>query len=87
MASSLDARQVKRLHRSIVTILNAAIGAGGSTLSDSQYVDLMGAGGSYQDEHKVYAREGLRCVTCGRGWVLRIVSGGRSTHYCPVCQR
>jgi formamidopyrimidine-DNA glycosylase len=87
MASGLDARQLKRLHRSIVTILNAAIGAGGSTLSDSQYVDLMGAGGSYQDEHKVYAREGLRCVTCGRGWVRRIVSGGRGTHYCPVCQR
>jgi len=86
-ASSLDARRVERLHRSIVKILTSAISAGGSTLSDSQYVDLMGVGGSYQDEHAVYAREGLRCLTCGRGFVRRIVSGGRSTHYCPVCQR
>ncbi len=86
-ASNLDTRTLRRLHRSIVDVLSAAIDAGGSTLSDAQYVDLMGSGGSYQDDHKVYAREGLRCMTCGRGWVRRTVSGGRSTHYCPVCQR
>lgn len=86
-ASDLDARQIKRLHVSIVEVLDAAILAGGSTLSDDQYVDLMGSGGSYQDDHRVYARAGLRCMTCGRGWVRRTVTGGRSTHYCPVCQR
>jgi len=86
-ASDLDARQIKRLYVSIVEVLDAAILAGGSTLSDDQYVDLMGAGGSYQDDHRVYARDGLRCMTCGRGWVRRTVTGGRGTHYCPVCQR
>jgi len=86
-ASDLDARQIRRLHSSIVEILSAAVEAGGSTLSDDQYVDLMGGSGSYQDDHRVYARDGLRCTTCGRGWVRRIVSGGRGTHYCPVCQR
>lgn len=86
-AATLGAGQVRRLHGSIVETLRAAIDAGGSTLSDDQYVDLMGGSGSYQEDHKVYAREGLRCMTCGRGWVRRIVAGGRSTHYCPVCQR
>ena len=58
-----------------------------STLRDAQYVDLMGAGGSYQDDHRVYGRAGERCRTCGRGVIRRIVSAGRSTHFCPVCQR
>ena len=61
--------------------------AGGSTLGDAQYVDLMGQGGSYQDDHRVYGRGGERCLTCGRGWVRRSVTGGRGTHWCPVCQR
>ncbi len=86
-AASIDARATARLHESIVGVLTDAIEAGGSTLRDAQYVDLMGDGGSYQDEHRVYGRTGLRCVTCGRGWVRRIASGGRSTHFCPVCQR
>jgi formamidopyrimidine-DNA glycosylase len=86
-ASSLDRRRLSVLHRSIVDVLTDAIDAGGSTLGDAQYVDLMGEGGSYQDDHRVYGRGGERCVTCGRGWVRRTVSGGRGTHWCPVCQR
>ncbi|MEM1332584.1 MAG: bifunctional DNA-formamidopyrimidine glycosylase/DNA-(apurinic or apyrimidinic site) lyase [Actinomycetota bacterium] len=86
-ASSLDARASKRLHVAITGVLTEAIAAGGSTLSDAQYVDLMGDGGSYQDDHRVYARTGERCLTCGRGWIRRTVSGGRGTHFCPVCQR
>ena len=85
-ASSLDRRRLAALHRSIVDVLTDAIDAGGSTLGDAQYVDLMGEGGSYQDEHRVYGRGGERCVTCGRGWVRRSVTGGRGTHWCPVCQ-
>lgn len=85
-ANSLDSRAVTRLHASIVDILSAAIEAGGSTLGDAQYVDLMGEGGSYQDNHRVYARGGERCLTCGRGWIRRTVIGGRGTHFCAVCQ-
>ncbi len=85
-ASSLDGRSITRLHRSIVEVLGSAIAAGGSTLGDAQYVDLMGSSGSYQDDHRVYGRTGERCLTCGRGWIRRTVSGGRSTHFCPVCQ-
>jgi len=86
-ASSLDRRRVGELHRAIVAVLGEAIAAGGSTLGDAQYVDLMGDGGSYQDEHRVYGRGGERCSTCGRGWIQRVVTGGRGTHFCGVCQR
>jgi len=86
-ASSLDRGRVARLAGSIVEVLAEAIDAGGSTLGDAQYVDLMGEGGSYQDEHRVYGRGGERCLSCGRGWVRRSVTGGRGTHWCPVCQR
>jgi formamidopyrimidine-DNA glycosylase len=86
-ASSLDRGRVARLAGSIVDVLTEAIDAGGSTLGDAQYVDLMGQGGSYQDEHRVYGRGGERCLSCGRGWVRRSVTGGRGTHWCPVCQR
>ena len=85
-ASSLDRGRLATLQRSIVDVLTEAIEAGGSTLGDQQYVDLMGEGGSYQDDHCVYGRSGERCVTCGRGWVRRSVTGGRGTHWCPVCQ-
>ncbi len=85
-ASSLDARAVARLHGSILRILGDAIDAGGSTLGDAQYVDVSGVGGAFQERHRVYARGGERCITCGRGWVRRVVSGGRGTHFCPVCQ-
>jgi formamidopyrimidine-DNA glycosylase len=86
-ASTLDRRRLVALHGSIVAVLTEAIAAGGSTLRDAQYVDLMGDGGSYQDDHRVYGRAGERCLTCGRGWVRRSVTGGRGTHWCPVCQR
>jgi formamidopyrimidine-DNA glycosylase len=85
-ASTLDRRQLRVLHASIVGVLREAIDAGGSTLGDAQYVDLTGAGGSYQDDHRVYGRGGERCSTCGRGWIRRTVTGGRGTHFCPVCQ-
>jgi formamidopyrimidine-DNA glycosylase len=86
-ASSLDRRRMSTLATSIVDVLEEAIDAGGSTLGDAQYVDLMGEGGSYQDDHRVYGRGGERCFTCGRGWIRRSVTGGRGTHWCPVCQR
>ena len=86
-SDSLTPAAERRLHDSILTILSDAIAAGGSTLSDAQYVDLFGGGGSYQDNHHVYGRTGERCRTCGVGWIRHTVSAQRSTHYCPRCQR
>lgn len=86
-SDTLRGAEVRRLHAAIHDVLTAAIGAGGSTLGNNQYVDLMGSGGSYQEDHRVYGRAGERCVTCGRGIVRRAVTNGRSTYWCPVCQR
>ena len=86
-ANTIDAAATWRLHAAIVDILTASIEVGGSTLGDAQYVDVDGGSGSFQNEHRVYGRTGERCVTCGRGWIRHSVSGGRSTHHCPVCQR
>ena len=87
VAGSLRRAEVVALHHAMHDVLEAAVGAGGSTLGDAQYVDLMGSGGSYQDDHRVYGRAGARCVTCGRGLIRRTISAGRSTHHCPWCQR
>jgi formamidopyrimidine-DNA glycosylase len=86
-ANGLPVGAETRLHTAIIGVLNDAIRAGGSTLGDAQYVDLMGAGGSYQQDHRVYGRGGERCITCGRGWVRRVTTAGRGTHFCSVCQR
>jgi formamidopyrimidine-DNA glycosylase len=85
--NSLTTRSEAMLHAAIHRILNASIAAGGSTLSDAQYVDLYGDWGSYQEDHRVYGRTGQRCMTCGVGWIKRIVTAQRSTHFCPRCQR
>jgi formamidopyrimidine-DNA glycosylase len=83
----LRRRDVVALHDAMKRILTESIRVGGSTLSDFSYVDMMGERGSYQDVHRVYGRAGERCSTCGRGFIRRVTSAGRSTHFCPVCQR
>ncbi len=70
----------------ISEVLAEAVAAGGSTLGDSQYVDVMGRSGGFQERHLVYGRAGQRCLTCGRGLIQRIVVAQRSTHLCRVCQ-
>lgn len=83
-ASRLTDAQVQRLARTIKQVLRRAIRHGGSTLRD--YVDANGAGGRFQLLHRVYDREGKPCARCGSA-IRRIVLGGRSTHFCPTCQK
>jgi formamidopyrimidine-DNA glycosylase len=87
ISSSLTGREVTSLHREIHRILGEAIEAGGSTLADTQYVDVEGNGGQFQLAHRVYDRFGQPCLTCGRASISRVVTAGRSTHFCPRCQR
>jgi formamidopyrimidine-DNA glycosylase len=87
VASTLRRREVARLHGAMHVVLGAAVVAGGSTLGDNQYVDLMGNGGSYQNDHRVYGHAGERCSTCGRGVIRRTLVNARSTYWCPYCQR
>lgn len=86
-ADGLSLAAEARLHTAIGSILTAAIAAGGSSLRDAQYVDLLGSAGGYQAQHRVYGRAGQPCLTCGIGRVRRTLEGQRSTHYCSWCQR
>ena len=86
-ADRVSSSQRRRLLPALHGVLREAIEAGGSTLSDAQYVDLMGATGSYQDDHRVYGRAGERCPTCARGIIASAVIGGRTSCWCGVCQR
>jgi formamidopyrimidine-DNA glycosylase len=75
-----------RLAPAIRATLEAAIAAGGSTLRDFAHAD--GALGYFQHSFRVYDREDERCPTPGcRGVVRRIVQTGRSTFFCPECQK
>ncbi|MGI6245376.1 MAG: bifunctional DNA-formamidopyrimidine glycosylase/DNA-(apurinic or apyrimidinic site) lyase [Pseudochelatococcus sp.] len=78
--------EARRLTRAIRDVLDEAIAAGGSTLRDYAHTD--GSLGYFQHAFRVYGREGAPCATpgCG-GSVARIVQSGRSTFFCPACQR
>ena len=86
LPSRLTNVALTRLHSAIIEVLNKAVNAGGSTLKDTQYVDLDGQTGSFQDEHRVYGRGGLACLSCGKGRILMTVVAGRTTCYCSKCQ-
>jgi formamidopyrimidine-DNA glycosylase len=84
---TLTARDTARLAEAVTGVLHEAIEAGGSTLADTQYVDVEGNGGWFQVHHRVYDRAGEPCLTCARGRILRTVAAGRTTCFCPRCQR
>jgi formamidopyrimidine-DNA glycosylase len=78
--------RARRLVEAIKAVLEAAIKDGGSSLRDHRLTD--GDLGMFQHHFRVYDREGERCPTPGcRGTIKRIVQNGRSTFYCPVCQK
>ena len=85
-AGSLTTLEVETLTVQIRAVLIDAIAAGGSSLRDFAATD--GALGSFQERFDVYGREGQPC-RCGAdtGIVTRLVQSGRSTFYCPACQR
>ena len=79
-------RAAKALAAAIRAVLEEAIEAGGSTLRDHRQAD--GEMGYFQHAFRVYGREGLPCSTprC-RGTIARVTQSGRSTFYCPICQK
>jgi formamidopyrimidine-DNA glycosylase len=83
-AGRLTKAELARLHASLQQVLAHAIELGGSSVSD--YVDADGVRGFFQLEHKVYSRAGEDCLDCGTV-LKKIVVGGRTTVYCPTCQR
>jgi formamidopyrimidine-DNA glycosylase len=83
-ASSLSKEDLRRLYLSLKEVLKEAIALGGSSVSD--YVDSDGEEGFFQLQHRVYGREGEPCLVC-KTPIKRVVIGGRSSHYCPKCQK
>ncbi len=73
-----------RLTEAIKSVLLKAIEAGGTTLNDFQ--DSDGSEGYFQQHLCVYNRTGEPCLKCKKQ-VRKVVLGGRSTFYCPGCQR
>ena len=83
-AGKLTKAELGRLRTALQQVLAHAIKLGGSSVSD--YVDADGVRGFFQLEHKVYSRAGEDCKDCGAE-LKKIVVGGRTTVYCPTCQR
>ena len=83
-AGRLTRGELDRLHAAVKEVLKEAIKLGGSSVSD--YVNAEGEEGFFQLQHRVYMRTGQPCLAC-RTPIKRIVLGGRSTHYCPKCQK
>jgi formamidopyrimidine-DNA glycosylase len=96
LAGAIQPKEIAALVRAIKKVLQAAIAAGGSTLRD--HAQATGDPGNFQHRFLVYGREGLPCKgaassseggqkkACG-GTVKRIVQAGRSSFYCPRCQK
>jgi formamidopyrimidine-DNA glycosylase len=83
-AARLTRAELSRLYDALQQVLAEAIAAGGSSVSD--YVDAEGESGWFQLQHKVYRRTGEPCLVCGTR-IQRVIVAGRSSHYCPKCQR
>ena len=86
-ARDVSPSQATRIHAAIHEVRGEAIEAGGSTLDDSQYVDISGSVGGYQLRHRVYGRSGEPCLSCPRGHIVSASVGGRTSSWCSFCQR
>jgi formamidopyrimidine-DNA glycosylase len=85
-AGGISLARLQKLVQAVREVLTEAIAAGGSSLRD--YAQANGALGYFQHRFRVYDREGTPCPNEGcSGTVHRKVQGGRSTFYCPTCQR
>ena len=85
-AADLSRRRVPRLHRAILEVLAESITHGSTLNIDPENIDGSYYGGAYEGRWRVYDREGEACFTCGAP-IRRRSHAGRSTYFCPRCQR
>jgi len=83
-AHRVSRKEYLLLADNVQRVLLRSIETGGSSISD--FIAPDGKDGQFQNERKVYAREGEGCSVCSSA-IIRIVIGQRSSHYCPTCQR
>jgi formamidopyrimidine-DNA glycosylase len=84
IGADLKPDELRRLYRAAQDVLKEAIRSRGSSISD--YVDSDGQQGEFQLKHRVYQREGKKCFRC-KTKIRRIIVAGRSSYFCPRCQR
>lgn len=82
---SLTPGETHNLHNSIQEVLELALLHGGSSSRD--YLNALGERGTFLAVANVYHRTGQDCNRCATGHIQRQKIGGRSSHYCPICQR
>ncbi|MGD8398371.1 MAG: bifunctional DNA-formamidopyrimidine glycosylase/DNA-(apurinic or apyrimidinic site) lyase [Anaerolineae bacterium] len=85
-ADTLSAQEQAALYRAIRSVLEEAIAAGGTTLSDGGFTDAEGRPGGFSQKLAVHGLEDEPCRACGTP-VERLVIGGRSAFFCPRCQQ
>lgn len=86
LKSGAPSKRLEDLAEAVRLVLLEAVEAGGSTLRD--FRDAEGGAGYFQHSFAVYDRAGAPCPTPGcHGTIRRIVQSGRSTFYCPACQK
>ena len=85
-AATLSARRVERLHQAILDVLSDAISESSTSRVNLEQSNGFSYGEAFERFWQVYEREGEPCVKCGAR-IRRIAHGGRSTYWCPKCQR
>jgi formamidopyrimidine-DNA glycosylase len=83
-ANTVSEKEIRELHKNIISIIKRAIKLGGSSVATYRLLD--NTRGNYAREHKVYGKEGKNCVRC-RNKLKKIIVGGRTTIFCPKCQK
>ena len=84
-SDSLSSQEIRRLFRALVETLHEAVKHHGTTIDEHPFVDLYGKPGGYQDELKVYAREGDPCRRC-RAPIAKARYSNKPLYYCEACQ-
>lgn len=83
-SKQLTEKQVTSLHQAIIKIVKKGIKFGGASYSN--YVDVSGAGGKYQEHFLAYKQDGKVCSQCKSATIKKLQLGGRGTYFCPKCQ-
>ncbi|HEX8473601.1 MAG TPA: bifunctional DNA-formamidopyrimidine glycosylase/DNA-(apurinic or apyrimidinic site) lyase [Pyrinomonadaceae bacterium] len=86
ISAEFSRRRVARLHRAIIDVLQESIAHGSTMNVDPENIDGSYYGGAYEGRWRVYDREGEACLACAAK-IRRISHAGRSTYFCPRCQR